>query len=316
MNQAATTAAWILAACASVVVVATIMIAIFAKPMASGPAPRVVALAPAVSQMVRALGYGHLIVGRHSFDAWTDQAIPVIGDQSGIDYDALVNVRPGIVLLQWGERELPPRLMQLGADQGWTVKNLPLLTLQDVHNAATWINEMVPGDYYAKRKPYQSPSFLEGIDAMKGDFSKAGRILILHTCSPPTVLGPGSYHHQLLERLGITPAVTEGKAYMTMDVEDVLRLDPDGIILVQPREVKKNSTPSVGEAKASPPPLKAASGEEASLEARLGRLGTVGLRAVKNGRVAVIDDPMALVPGLNLIDVAAEMKKIVEGWAR
>ncbi len=288
--------------------------------MASAPPGRVVSLAPALSQMLKAVGFGRYIVGRHAYDAWTDRAIPVVGDQSGIDYDALLTAQPSYVLLQWGERELPPRLLELAAEKQWRVKNFPLLTLDDVQKAAVWIDEeMYPGDWHVKRDARRSPRLLDELDSMKIDAASAkrvGRILLLHTCSPPTVLGPGSYHHQLLERLGITPAVTEGKAYMTMDVEDVLRLDPDGIILVQPREAKKNSTPSVGEAPTPPPPLKAASGEGASLEARLGRLGTVGLRAVKNGRVAVIDDSMALVPGLNLIDVAAEMKRIVTEWSK
>src|SRR5688572_2242849 len=71
----------------------------------AGP-PRVVALSPGLAVTMRDLGLGDLLAGRHGFDAWSDPALPVCGDQSGLDYERLLAVRPTHILVQWGQRDL------------------------------------------------------------------------------------------------------------------------------------------------------------------------------------------------------------------
>lgn len=262
------------------------------------------ALAPAITLMLRDMRAGDLVVARHGWDrVRTD--LPVAGDQSGIDYEALVAAHPTHVLLQWGERSLPERLHALAREHGWVVRSFPLLTLADIQSALAWMHAEIVRPALGDRAP-PAPDLLAAIDALRtSDCALAGRVLLVHNANPD-VLGPGSYHHEILERIGGTPALTTGKAYMSLDAEDVLRLNPDAIIIIQAREP------------GTPPFIAAAEGarDAGALRERLGRVGTLDITAVRTGRIALIDDPLALSPSPTLADVARSMRDILRGWAQ
>lgn len=268
-----------------------------AKPTAGAggaPARGVAPLAPALAVMLRDLGRGDLQVARHGFDAWSDPALPICGDQAGIDYERLLAVRPAWVLLQYGNQPVPARLLELAALEGFAVENRRLLTLGDVEETAAWMHgRFGPAGAWAG-------SALEGRLARawrrREGLAAAGRVLLLHGTSPTiTALGPGSYHHQLLERLGATPALERGEPFITLDSEDLLRMKPDAVLLVRPRGV--GSPPFAGDPKS-----------------QLGGVAMLDVPAVRRGRVAVLDDPLGLVPGTNLAGLADQMATVLEGW--
>lgn len=267
--------------------------------------PRIVALSPAIAVALRDLGLADLIVGRHGFDAWTDQSVPVCGDQSGIDYEALLAVRPTHVLVQWGQREIPSRLADLASRRGWRLRSFNPLSLDEVRSmaAALW-DEFAPGA--ANRGDGDAPpAWPAAMDAAwsprEPDLAAAGRVLILHGVSPPNALGPGSFHLQVLERLGAKPAVTHGSPYITLDLEDVRALAPDAIILLSPR----------------PPgaPARSQSPTPDELAAALGPLARLDVPAVRSGRIAVIDDPECLLPSTSMVRFADDLARILEAWA-
>ena len=270
--------------------------------------PRVVALSPAIAIALRDIGHADLIVGRHGFDAWTDQSIPVCGDQSGIDYEALLAVRPTHVLVQWGERDLPARLRDLAARHGWALHTHNPLSLDEVRAMAVALwREFTPptSPPIPPVPPTSDPDWLARLDAAwsprAADLSRVGRVLILHGVSPPNALGPGSFHAQILQRLGAAPAVTTGTPYITLDIEDVLRLAPDAIILLSPRPP------------GSPPRTSQRSADE--LLAELGPLSRLDIPAARHARIAVIDDPECLLPSTSLIRIADAMGDALETWA-
>ncbi|MGD9689784.1 MAG: ABC transporter substrate-binding protein [Phycisphaerales bacterium] len=275
-------------------------------PSAPAPAraesePRIVALGPAIARTLADAGHQDNLVGRHAFDLWTDDSIPVCGDQGGVDYEALLAARPTHVLLQWGRRELPPRLERLARQRGWIVRNDPLLSLDEVTASCDELWRMFEGSVGAP----PSERMARALDGARIDPARVGRVLLLAGVRPPTALGPGSYHHDMLVRLGARPALERGAPYVTLDAEDLLRLAPEAIVLVQPRW-------GVASPPGSEPRL--LSPDEA--RARLGRLGRLDLPALREGRVAVIDDPMAFVPGSNLVNVAAALRDQLEAWSR
>ncbi|MFN8779899.1 MAG: ABC transporter substrate-binding protein [bacterium] len=251
---------------------------------------RVAALAPGLSAMVREMGLGDRIVARHAFDVWSDAHLPAVGDQSGINYEALIASAPTHVLLQAGAGGVPERLTALASARGWRVLAVPMLTLEEVEEADGRVRAFlgVPVGAGGGRLA----------EAWPGEIFR-GRVLLLAGVDPPTVLGPGSYHQELLVRLGGVPAlgVGEGKAYMTLDAEDVARVAPEGIVLIVPRG-------SGGLA-----------GGVSAVD-RLGVLGRLDLPGVRAGRVAVIDDELGLVPGPGLRVVGRELGEILERWGR
>lgn len=259
---------------------------------------RIVTLSPALAIILRDLGYADLIVGRDAHDMVLDRSLPVCGDQAGLDYEAILQARPTHILMQAGASPVPPRLERMASEHGWTVKAYPLLTLDDIAAAVADLPKLIP-----ERRPGAAA---EGLGLrMDGawrrrDIAGAGRVLLLESLDPPAAFGPGSFHQQILERIGGTPAITRGKPFITMDAEDVLRLAPDAIIIFAPRLPGAERGPA-----ASPEQLRAA----------MGRLGTLDIPAVRAGRLAKIDHPLSLTPSTAMLEVAEEMVRILEGWS-
>ena len=301
--------------------------------------PRIVALAPGVAQIIRDLGFQRMLVGRHANDGWSDPSLPSCGDQQGLDYERLIAANPTHVFIQWGDNPLPKRLVELQKEKGWIVRNLPLLKLDDIRDAVVTIHELTARQELAALRwerahtyadPQRAAARTTATDAEKSvetatfklvqrferalsfdpDLARAGRTLLLYQgegersgasrTGSPAALGPGSYHHDLLLRIGGQTATEQGKPFMPLDAEDVARLSPDVIIIVRPRPAA---------APASPAPT------VDDLLASLGAVARLDTPAVRNRRIAVIDDPMALIPGTNLATVADTMREILGRWA-
>jgi ABC-type Fe3+-hydroxamate transport system substrate-binding protein len=258
--------------------------------------PRIVALSPALAIMLRDLGVSEHIVGRHGWDMVLDKSVPVCGDQGGIDYEALIRTEPTHILLEWGSRPLPDRLDSLAGANNWEVANYTLLTLDDLEGAADDLERRFAPD--ASPAPALAERMAAAWSTREGLYR--GRVLLLISADPPAALGPGSFHHQILERIGGQPAFTEGSPYITMDAEDVLRLAPDAIILISPRSPEAPSRETSAE----------------DVRAILGGLGGLDIPAVGDGRLALIDDPLSLTPSSAMIAFADDLARILAGWSQ
>src|SRR5690606_736579 len=101
------------------------------------------------------------------------------------------------VILQWGNRPLPDRLVRLAEEREWVVRNFDVLTLDEIVIAAEELAEM-----FAAERAGAVKARLEQAWAKEEGLADAGRILLLHSVSPPGAMGPGSFHYQVLERIG------------------------------------------------------------------------------------------------------------------
>ncbi len=252
--------------------------------------PRIVALSPAMGIILRDLGLEELIVGRHGWDIALDRDLPVCGDQAGIDYEALLRVNPTHLVMEWGGRPLPDRLLEYADARGWSVYNRSILTLEDIAEAVQ--------DLDATFGSGTSPLHRQFDEAMRQrETVFQGSVLILMGTNPAAVLGPGSFHQDILERIGGMPAIENGSPYMELDAEDVLRLNPDGIVLVIPRA-----------------PGQTEEMHDADLPSILGPLADLEVVAVREGRVALIDEPTALTPSTAMIVFANRLAELLATW--
>ncbi|MBK7406179.1 MAG: hypothetical protein IPJ41_16635 [Phycisphaerales bacterium] len=257
--------------------------------------PRIAVLSPALAVTLCDLGLRDRIVGRHGWDMTLDPAIPVCGEQNAINYEALVRVAPTHVLTEWGARELPGRLRDLAEAHHWTTHDFRLLTLADIDSSITTLESLFPDAAASPRAERLHRLATEDPPPPRW----SGRVLLLMGTSPIAALGPGSAHHELLLRVGGRPALETGSPYMTLIAEDVLRLAPDAIILIQSGDagtLRPESDAEVG----------------ALMGATLARLD---IPAVRTRRLAVVRDPLALLPSTALAEIADRLEGAIEGWA-
>lgn len=253
--------------------------------------PRIVVLSPALGVMLTDLGLADHVVGRHGWDTVLDQSLPVCGDQTGLDYEALLRAAPTHVLTEWGARELPARLTDLAARHEWALHDFRLLSLDDIAGTSARLRDLFP----AATPADSVERFKQLIAAPRPEPVWDGRVLLLMGTSPVAAIGPGSAHHELLLRAGGVPAITKGSPFMPLHNEDVLRLAPDGIILIQPRSAPGDTQPAAPVA--------------------LDGLATLAIPAIEHARVIRIDHPLGLLPSTRLIEVADSMDEALRRWA-
>lgn len=256
-------------------------------------------MSPAIAIILRDIGCERLIVGRHAWDMVLDPAIASCGDQSGIDYEVLLGVKPDIILTQWGSRAPPERLTRLTEEHGWELIDLSLLSLDEVIQSTEALERRFeawrdPGDPFPSQR-------LRDIGRNQPTRPEIGRVLLLASVNPPAAVGPGSFHDDILRRLGATPAINRGGPYIDLDAEDVLALAPDAIVIIAPREPRSAPAPSP---------------TSDDLLARLGPLASLNIPAIASGHIALIDHPLAHTPSTALADFAAELDRILDQWQR
>ena len=241
-------------------------------------APRLASLSPALAQMVRDLGHGASLVGRDGYDAWSAQALPVVGDLTGIDYESLLAVDPTHLLMEPSASGVPTRLASMAERQGWEIVLLATLSIEDVETSAAQLAEFLDAQEALDEWRESWSEASEPLADAKGE-----RPLVLLSTDPPAALGPGSVHHEMLALLGCDPVPAEGSAYQQLALEDVIALNPTSIVLLASNETSED------------------------IDDLLGPLTRLDLDAVRARRVVVVRDAMALIPSTSLVSTMNEL---------
>ncbi len=248
---------------------------------------RICVLSPALAATLVELGLGDRIVGRHGYDLVLGEGVPAVGDESGIDAEALLRIRPTHVLVESTSEQTLSALRALGGDAGFVVEVFPLRTLADIEASAGRCVALFAGDDGRARA--RLARFREAMRPRPAGFG--GRVLMLADETPPLAIGGDSFHGQMLERMGCANALGAGTAWANLDAEDLVRLDPDGLILLHPR-----------------------TGGGVSAVDHLASLRGLGLRAIERERVLVVDDPLCLLPSLALDRVGDQIREALGAW--
>lgn len=280
--------------------------------------PRFAVFSPAIGVMLRDLGFEDDIVGRHSYDNALSETIPVVGSHIDIDDEMLINADPTILIFEENSIAIPDRVNSLAEDRGWVIWTYSLESLDDI---ATTMDDLYlklvgfPPDANSDNDPttfevnptkrfdidLPSTRLVRAWSPLGNDASIAGRTLLLAGTDPAGALGPGSFHAQMIERLGISPALTDGGMWQELDLEDLVTLAPDSILIFSPNETAH----IVGE----PEPI-----DWAQIEQTLGPIATLDLPAIRNRRVGIVTHPQGLLPSSTLGQVADEIRKTLTQW--
>ncbi len=281
--------------------------------------PRFAVFSPAIGVMLRDLGFEDDIVGRHSYDNALSESIPVVGSHIEIDDEMLIRVEPTILIFEDNTIEIPQRIRELAQQRGWAIWTYKLETIDDIANAVDDLYLKLvgfPRDANSDNDPttfaidptqrfdieLPSARLARAWAPMGRDADIAGRTLLLAGTDPVGALGPGSFHAQMIDRMGIHNALTAGAMWQELDLEDLVNLAPDSIILFAP-DAQRDS--SIGE----PRPM-----TWSEIQERLGPIATLPIPAIQNHRVGVITHPQALLPSTTLAPVADEIRETLARW--
>ncbi len=254
---------------------------------------RIVSMSPAISRTLVDFGVEDRIVGRSAWCASLDPAIPVAGDLYDIDYERLIRLEPTHVLVQPPSTGLDPTLQRLAAERGWVIGRWKFDTLDDIEQMV----REVPGLLYPQGGASRAAASARAAvllnrmaTALAPGIGAAwtGRTLLVADTEPAIlVFGHGTYMHDILSSLGGRNATTT-RGWSELSLEDVVRLDPEAIILVRDR----------GPADIDPVD---AAGPLASLDTTAGR----------EGRIAVLWHADAMLPSTAVIDVSKQMRQVL-----
>ncbi len=281
---------------------------------------RFVVFSPAIGVMLRDLGFEDSIVGKHTYDTALSDSIAVVGSHIDIDYEMLITLAPSDLFFERNTIEIPQRVRTLADENDWQIWSYELKTLDDI---ATTIDDLYLKLVGFKEKQVDDDNFLDfDIDpTAKFDVelpsarlasawspigraaSNAGLMLILASVDPPGAMGPGSFHAQLIGRLGIEAAIVDGGMWQELDLEDIIDLAPDSILVFMPS--KPSSDDLIGE----PEPM-----TWEQIQAKVGKVSTLPIPAVEHQRIAIIEHPLGLLPSSSLGQVADEITTAVRAW--
>ena len=260
-------------------VLALILFATAVLPVAAqSRPPRIVSLAPSVTEVLFEIGAGDLLVGVTSYCQYPPQVLklPKIGGYLTPSYEALARVSPDLAIVLPEHADIEPKLAAL---------NIPVFRVD--HRRVDGIVESLTalGDRLGVRETAAARS-----DAIRRLLARvtsevAGkprpRLLICFGRSSDFrrlyAAAPGSLHDSLLTYAGGQNVLTPGAVvYPTLSVEGVMRLDPDVIV-------------------------EFAAGRQDPLALAREWRALDSLRAVKAGRVHVFTDDFLSVPGPRLV---------------
>ncbi|MHC4414489.1 MAG: ABC transporter substrate-binding protein [Planctomycetota bacterium] len=252
--------------------------------------PRIVSLSPALSRTLLDFGLGERIVGRTPFCSSLDPEIPVVGSLYDVDYERLIRLEPTHVVVQPPASGTDPQLLRLARQHGWTVGQWTVNTIEDIERTI----RALPGTLYQNqsapraRAAHRAAELLNEIAASLspgGEDLWRGRTLMVSGTDPVLAFGRRTYLHDILSAMDGANAVT-AEGWVELSLEDVLRMDPEAIIIVRDRGPDD--------------PVAAA-----------GVLGSLDIAAVRAGRITVLRHPDAHLPSSGVIGVGHAMRAVL-----
>lgn len=248
---------------------------------------RIVSLAPALTEILFALELGDRVVGVTSFCDWPPEARekPKVGGYSDPSVETILGIRPDLVVVSPGPGNRDAALALERA--GIRVEVVPAETLAETLAAFGLVAKAagVPsrGEELARRVRADLDRVAAGVAARP----KVRTLFSVQT-DPVIVAGSGTLPSELLEIAGGTNVVTLPR-YPRLGMETVLELAPETILQ------SRMDAPEPGR-----------EGSEAAFWRRW-----TSIPAVRNGRVVVLDNPLALRPGPRVAEAAAQLAALL-----
>jgi iron complex transport system substrate-binding protein len=259
----------------------------------NGPPKRVITLTPSATELVAAVGGQDLLVGVDQFSTRPAavRALPKVGDFLTPDIEAIVALRPDLVILDDVQTQVDATLRGAGI----ATLPLPLQTIDDVRTALITLGTILGRSDIATVKAAR-------LDLDLAEITEKAKIASVRAEHPPRVLfvvdrrpgslagmvaaGPGTYVDELLRRAGVANAFADSPVrYAQISREEVLARAPDIII--------------------------DASHTDDTARAVRDWQGLTSVPAVARGRVHVLGDTLFVTPGPRLAEALGRLVAVL-----
>jgi len=198
----------------------------------SGPAERIVAIAPGVTEMLFVLGLGDRVVGVGDYARWPPEAVgkPKLGGLFDSRLESIAGLNPDLAVLLPSEERLRRHLEKMGVE----VLTVRSETIADVEEMAFLIGERCGAEDASK-------AFLETWDRelTARRPSHATRVLLSVTresghMADVLVSGPDTFLHELIDRLGAVNVMADAQlSYPQVGLEEIIVRQPEVVIELQ-----------------------------------------------------------------------------------
>jgi iron complex transport system substrate-binding protein len=255
---------------------------------ANGRPERIISLAPNITETLYALGLGQKIVGATTFCRYPEAAreLPQVGNFGSINYEAVVSLKPDLVILHTEFEADKQRLDGLG------IRYLETGTYfsADILETIRRIGEACGADDEADELIGRITRRMAELQTEKPDRPRVlitfGRTENQEEQGVIHAFGPACIHTELLEMAGGRNVIKVKLPFATLSREAILRLNPDIIIELAP------DLETVGDPSAPWQELKS-------------------VHAVKNNRIHVLTGDYTCIPGPRFIQTLEDFSKIL-----
>lgn len=247
-----------------------------------GNARRIVSLNPATTELLLALGAVDRLVGRTSWDLYSPavRRVPDLGNGIRPNIEAVLETRPDLVILYGSEDNVIAAQRLRGA--GVATLSLKLDRIAQFERAALLVGAAVGREDRARAVVDSVHRTLDSVrSAVAG---KARPRAFWHVWDAPIItIGRGSFLHELLEIAGGENVYGDVEAPSPrVELEDIAQRDPS-IVLAGPDGARRIRSDQRWRA----------------------------VRAVRNGRVMVVDTNLVARPSVRLGEAAVSLARLL-----
>ncbi len=261
-----------------------------AQPATPGETPeRIISLAPNITETLYALGLGDKLVGNtpHCTHPDAARALPKVGGFGQFNYEAIVALRPDLVILHKEYDAEKARLKSLGIPTLETGSYF----IADILETIRSIGKVCGAEKQSNELIAQLKNRIAEIASRTAGGSPARPRVLLTFGSAEEgsihAFGPACIHNELLEIAG-GKNVVEGKLpFATLSREAILRLNPDIIIVLAPELENAADAPNPWSQLTS-------------------------VNAVKNNRIHILTADYTCIPGPRFIQTLETFSKIIK----
>ncbi len=240
-----------------------------------------------MSQILIDMGQQKNIVGIAQFDMTAARDLPVVGNYLDIHTEKLLKLKPTHVLMMTGKNGVPESLKQL-ADE-FDFKLLAYDYPESIFDLTQIITHMgVKLDMETQAFDAASHMHEELTKLTLSVMSLPSKMVLpIIGTDPIMASGSGTVINELITKLGCTNvAASSPVSAPTYDREKLVTLNPDVILLLMP------DAPAL---------------ENGMDDPRLTAFEDLPIKAVKNKRIYLINDPLTFLPATSLPRIAKQM---------